>query len=49
MSTIQNNETTSSRLPATTTQVPDGTSELPAAMLDYDPPSDPEKPPALPG
>jgi len=44
MSTTQNNETTSSTLPAPAAPVPDGTSELPAAMPDYDPPSPPKDP-----
>ncbi len=49
MSTTQNNETTSSRLHATTAQVPDGTSELPATMPDYDPPSQGDKDTTVPG
>jgi hypothetical protein len=49
MSTTQNNETTSSRLQATSTPVPDGTSELPAAMPDYEPPTTQQKDPAVPG
>lgn len=52
MSTTQNNKTTFSRLQVTANPVPDGTSELPAAMPGYNPPPTRETDsvvPALPG